>query len=973
MVSRPLLLVTLCLTAALVGTSTASAATVLVGSDTVRTRADSNSAGVAEAFRTTAAVSGTVGTLSVYVDSSSTASKVYVGLYTNNNGHPGTLLTQGSKTSPTSGWNDVSVSTASVTAGTTYWIAVLGPSGVLAFRDQPSVGAGSSETAATTGLSSLPASWVTGKSYRDGNLSAYGSPGSGTTDPPILQVTPSTMTFTATAGGANPANQSLQVANAGGGTLSFSVSEDQSWLSVSPTSGTGATTLSVSVATAGLSAGGYDATITVTASGVQGSPAQIPVHLTLNAPQPPVLSVTPASLSFTATTGAGDPATQSLQVANTGGGSLSFTASDDQPWLSVTPSSGSAPATLTVAASTSGLSAGGYDGTVTVTSSGNQGSPASIPVHLTVSDAAPAGASDWLQIEHDSARSGFAAGETALTPALARNLAQVWSASVDGKITAQPLFASDVTAGGKVRDVVVVFTSADSVYEFDAGTGQQLWRRNFSTPGFNCAIPGGFGIVAPGVIDKARGRVYAITENGAMRSLSIADGADAAAAVPIISSATTNRMWGGINQVGTTLFVATASDGCDTAPWRGKVLRVDVSGAAPALVGQWDVVPGISAPNGGGGIWGYGGVSTDPATGNVFASPGADSNEGYTPYADRIVALTPNLSLLGSYEPPHPSQFPCGSDPCDVDFGATPVVFKPSGCPTMVAAGNKDGNLYVAKATTIASSGQAEQTIRLNPANDWLGNGGVGGVPAWSPNDQMLYVTDAGPGVAGIAAGVVGLKANPDCTLSVAWSQPVGASPSPNSTPTVANGVVYVGEGSSGRVRAFDAQTGAALWQSAGAGAAYAAPIVANGTVYQGAWAGTGTTDGGIIRAFRPSSTTVLLGDQGVEAQRDSNTLGRAEAFQTTAVGTGSLARMSLYLDAASTVSKVTLGVYTDNNGHPGTLITQGSTTTLNAGAWNEVAVPGGAVTTGTRYWFAVLGTGTGCFYFGEALGGFKC
>ncbi len=45
-------------------------------------------------------------------------------------------------------------------------------------------------------------------------------------------------------------------------------------------------------------------------------------------------------------------------VTNTGGGTLSFTASDDQSWLSVTPGSGSAPATLSVSVNTAGLAAG---------------------------------------------------------------------------------------------------------------------------------------------------------------------------------------------------------------------------------------------------------------------------------------------------------------------------------------------------------------------------------------------------------------------------------------------------------------------------------------------------------------------------------------------------------------------------------------------------------------------------------------
>ncbi len=64
------------------------------------------------------------------------------------------------------------------------------------------------------------------------------------------------------------------------------------------------------------------------------------------------------SLAFTATQGAANPAAQTANVTNTGSGTLSFTAADDQPWLSVTPASGNAPATLSVAVDATGLATG---------------------------------------------------------------------------------------------------------------------------------------------------------------------------------------------------------------------------------------------------------------------------------------------------------------------------------------------------------------------------------------------------------------------------------------------------------------------------------------------------------------------------------------------------------------------------------------------------------------------------------------
>src|SRR3974390_3028334 len=87
-----------------------AAVTPLVGNATVAPSIDMNPVGQAEAFQFTATASGTMGTIMVYVDGSSTATTPVAGLYSNNNGHPGTLLAQGSLAKPTlANWNAVTV------------------------------------------------------------------------------------------------------------------------------------------------------------------------------------------------------------------------------------------------------------------------------------------------------------------------------------------------------------------------------------------------------------------------------------------------------------------------------------------------------------------------------------------------------------------------------------------------------------------------------------------------------------------------------------------------------------------------------------------------------------------------------------------------------------------------------------------------------------------------------------------------
>ncbi len=206
---------------------------------------------------------------------------------------------------------------------------------------------------------------------------------------PALSVSPASLSFRATLGGASPAAKTLSVSNAGGGTLSWTAAEGATWLSVAPGSGTNAGTVTVTPAIAGLAAGTYTTDITVTAAGASGSPKTIPVTFTVDPIVPPSLSVTPASLAFSATMGGAAPAAKTLAVANTGGGTLSWTAAADASWLTVTPSSGTDAGTLTVTPAIGGLDPGTYTATVTVSGAGAGGSPATIPVTLTIDPPAP--------------------------------------------------------------------------------------------------------------------------------------------------------------------------------------------------------------------------------------------------------------------------------------------------------------------------------------------------------------------------------------------------------------------------------------------------------------------------------------------------------------------------------------------------------------------------------------------------------
>ena len=202
--------------------------------------------------------------------------------------------------------------------------------------------------------------------------------------PPAIGASPSSLSFTAQQGGSNPAAQTLTVSNTGGGTLSWTASDNVSWLTVSPASGTGNGTVTVSATLSSLATGTYTGAITLSATGA--STVTIPVSFTVTAaPVPPAIGASPSSLSFTAQQGGSNPAAQTLTVSNTGGGTLSWTASDNVSWLTVSPASGTGNGTVTVSATLSPLTTGTYTGVITLSATG--ASTVTIPVTFTVTAA----------------------------------------------------------------------------------------------------------------------------------------------------------------------------------------------------------------------------------------------------------------------------------------------------------------------------------------------------------------------------------------------------------------------------------------------------------------------------------------------------------------------------------------------------------------------------------------------------------
>lgn len=261
---------------------------VLLGDQSVESNRDSNAAGQAEAFQAVAAASGTVRSVSVFVDPFSTATSLHVGLYSDSAGHPGTLLASGIDDAPLAGaWNTISVNPVDVVSGQVYWIALLGPTGqgTLHFRDHGS-GGGSTETSAATTLESLPSVWRTGTVYLDGPVSAYARAGTPADTTPPTDATPPTVAITSPTDGAVLCGtltlEAIASDNVGVTSVQFQL--DGQNLGPALASAPYALTWAASTATTA------DHTVTATATDAAGNRAVAPsraVHIGCTTDQPP--------------------------------------------------------------------------------------------------------------------------------------------------------------------------------------------------------------------------------------------------------------------------------------------------------------------------------------------------------------------------------------------------------------------------------------------------------------------------------------------------------------------------------------------------------------------------------------------------------------------------------------------------------------------------------------------------------------
>ncbi|MCJ7627756.1 MAG: hypothetical protein MUO50_05140, partial [Longimicrobiales bacterium] len=215
---------------------------------------------------------------------------------------------------------------------------------------------------------------------------------------PRIGLDPGSISFTSLEN-EDPESQTLVISNPGGQTLNWTATlSDVGWLELSTESGTLASGQSQSVTVWASSGerdpGVYEASITVADPWAMNSPQTVPVTFTIK--QGPLIGLSVSVLNFSVKEG-GNPSPQDLVVSNAGGGLLEWQATDDAPWMQLSPTSGvlgtiggiGMAQNLTVGINAADLDPATYQGKITVSDPDAENSPQTVRVTLVVQPRVP--------------------------------------------------------------------------------------------------------------------------------------------------------------------------------------------------------------------------------------------------------------------------------------------------------------------------------------------------------------------------------------------------------------------------------------------------------------------------------------------------------------------------------------------------------------------------------------------------------
>jgi outer membrane protein assembly factor BamB len=152
---------------------------------------------------------------------------------------------------------------------------------------------------------------------------------------------------------------------------------------------------------------------------------------------------------------------------------------------------------------------------------------------------------DWLTEGGDAGRTGWQRHETILNPQNVSGMKLLWKTKFDSTTRQMhnlfpPLLVNNVNTDAGKKEIAVVAGISDDLWGVDAVTGKEIWHRKFDStydPSAATGRGGQGGTLCPGgqlavptveLDGEGRYRIYAVSWDGRLRQVNVADGKDLA-------------------------------------------------------------------------------------------------------------------------------------------------------------------------------------------------------------------------------------------------------------------------------------------------------------------------------------------------------------------------------------------------------------------------------------------------------------
>jgi len=331
---------------------------------------------------------------------------------------------------------------------------------------------------------------------------------------------------------------------------------------------------------------------------------------------------------------------------------------------------------LAIAALVCGCSSGGSTDESTATDTVPVESSPTVPAQST-----------WPLFGVTSDRRNDFQAPTGITAGNVTTLARV-SIDVPGTVDSSP-----ISVGGRF----VVTTSYGKTLALDRH-GRILWT--YTPPGID-GWQGSAQITnASPAADPDGEHVYAVSPDGVVHKLSLADGSEVTSGgwpVTITRDPTHEKLGTALNISGRLLLATTGGYIGDAPPYQGHVVSIDRGSGK--IVHVWnalcsdrhELIEPSSCPDSDAAIWARAGAVVEPGTGRILVATGNAPYDGKTAWGDSVLELSPDAGeLVGSWTPPNQEELNSG----DVDLGSTaPALVRGADGRLYGVQGGKDGLL----------------------------------------------------------------------------------------------------------------------------------------------------------------------------------------------------------------------------------------------------------------------------------------